>query len=124
MTDSDVQCYKDRYSDISYTDQYDIKKHYDKIGKEQGRLNTCANNITDYQAKFLLEKTPALQRLYGSDIEKVRTNYTLQGSQASTKYDVSPGTGQLSPMKCGTDIPNTPFDKHKCGCEGTIYYGL
>ena len=124
MTNTDTQCYKERYADVTVESQADIQNHYNTEGKLQGRLNTCANNITNYQAEFLLEKTPALQRMYGSDIEQVRLNYTSYGSSALTTYDVTPGYGQHSPFFCGTDMPNTPFKKDKCNCDGTMYYGL
>jgi hypothetical protein len=124
MTDADSQCYKDRYADVTGESQTDIKNQYTSVGKSQGRLNTCASNITDYQAEFVWSRAPALQKLYGYDLEKVRANYTSLGSNASSTYDVTTGVGQIAPRTCGEDMPDTDFNKHKCGCDGTIYYGL
>jgi hypothetical protein len=49
MTDDDVKCYADRYpADVNNT--VDPKTHFDTIGKDQGRLSTCARQLTAYES--------------------------------------------------------------------------
>lgn len=51
MTDADVKCYEKRFSDLG---KLKGREHYQEIGEEQGRLNTCAKNLTNYQALYYL----------------------------------------------------------------------
>ena len=45
MTDEDVKCYTERYPfDVNNT--VDARSHFDTVGKEQGRLSTCARSLT------------------------------------------------------------------------------
>jgi len=48
MTDADAKCYEGRFTDIG---NMTAREHYAETGSEQGRLATCAPNLTDYQAK-------------------------------------------------------------------------
>lgn len=46
MSAKDGKCYKDRYSDIGDMTPF---KHFVTVGQEQGRLSTCARNLTDFE---------------------------------------------------------------------------
>jgi hypothetical protein len=49
MTDDDLKCYSDRYpTDVNST--VDPANHFETIGKEQGRLGTCARTLTAYES--------------------------------------------------------------------------
>jgi hypothetical protein len=61
MNDDDAKCYVDRYGDISG----DPREHFTMTGRDQGRLSTCANNLTDIQTQRLIDRTPYLQHTYG-----------------------------------------------------------
>lgn len=44
MNADDEKCYTNRYSDVQGQDP---REHFTMIGRDQGRLSTCANNLTD-----------------------------------------------------------------------------
>lgn len=47
MSDADVQCYEKRYSDLEGKSG---REHFLEIGSEEGRLATCAMNLTSTMA--------------------------------------------------------------------------
>jgi len=47
MSDADVKCYEARYGDLAGTG---AREHFLEYGSEEGRLKTCAANLTSYQA--------------------------------------------------------------------------
>jgi hypothetical protein len=47
MSDADVKCYENRYSDLNGKS---AREHYKEIGEEEGRLNTCAIRLTEIMA--------------------------------------------------------------------------
>jgi hypothetical protein len=57
MTDSDVACYSGRYSDLGVTP---AKDHFKKIGDAQGRLETCARELSEYESLTYLHTFPEL----------------------------------------------------------------
>jgi len=44
MSKEDANCYKERYHDLKGKNPWD---HYIDVGKGEGRLSTCAYNMTD-----------------------------------------------------------------------------
>ena len=69
MSDSDVKCYGDRYSDITG----DPRQHFINIGEDTGRLGTCANELSKYESQALLDRKPDLQRSYGKKSKYANT---------------------------------------------------
>lgn len=57
MSAKDGKCYKDRYNDLNDMSPY---KHYVTVGKGQGRLSTCASNLTDFQLQYYMQSYPDL----------------------------------------------------------------
>ena len=43
----------------------DAREHFTMIGRDQGRLSTCALNLTNDQAQRYIDRTPDLQHMYG-----------------------------------------------------------
>ena len=44
MNKEDAACYKERYTDLKDKSPWD---HFYEIGKKEGRLSTCASELTD-----------------------------------------------------------------------------
>ena len=64
LSDEDVQCYAERYpTDVNNTVY--PRQHFDTVGKEQGRLATCARKLTNYESQKYLDMNPVLQRKIG-----------------------------------------------------------
>jgi len=57
MTESDQACYSSRYSDLKGKN---AKEHFRVTGDLQGRLDTCARDLSDYEAKTYLLTFPEL----------------------------------------------------------------
>jgi hypothetical protein len=121
MTDADVACYVARYKDV-LLDGSGVKggkDHFKKTGNQQGRLPTCARDLTDYEAGTYLHTFPELQVKFGdgpSAIKQARKHYVEEGiNQARFKdamKDVEKGA-----WKCGVGA------KQSCKCHGTLWYG-
>lgn len=47
MNDADVACYQARYSDLGQTDP---REHFMTVGIKQGRVGTCAPELTEMEA--------------------------------------------------------------------------
>mmetsp|Transcript_37177 Transcript_37177/g.57063 ORF Transcript_37177/g.57063 Transcript_37177/m.57063 type:complete len:268 (+) Transcript_37177:46-849(+) len=62
MNDEDAKCYAERYKDLNGTDPHD---HYLTLGIDQGRLPTCAKNLSDIEAQAYLDRYPDLQEHLG-----------------------------------------------------------
>ena len=80
MNDNDMKCYADRYSDVGTQDP---REQYTMVGRDQGRLPTCAINATEIQTQRLIDRYPYLQHNYGRKgkyaIAMSRDNYTNYG---------------------------------------------
>ena len=57
MTDNDAACYSSRYSDLKGKN---AKEHFKITGDKQGRLDTCARELSDYEALSYLNMFPEL----------------------------------------------------------------
>jgi len=57
MTDNDAACYSSRYSDLKGKN---AKEHFKITGDKQGRLETCARELSDYEALSYLNMFPEL----------------------------------------------------------------
>ena len=62
MSDADVACYSERYSDLGGADPRD---HYMTKGRDEGRQANCAPSLTDYSAQRYLDQHPDLQHAIG-----------------------------------------------------------
>lgn len=88
MSDADVKCYEKRYNDLNGKG---AREHYMMTGKEQGRLATCAEDLTDYQSQRYIKMNPVMQYALGisynnTSIVDARQNYTDVGF--SLKRDI------------------------------------
>jgi hypothetical protein len=57
LSDNDARCYAARFSDLKGNSGL---THYATVGVPQGRLGTCAKDLTDYEAQTYLENFPEL----------------------------------------------------------------
>ena len=57
LSDNDARCYAARFSDLKGNSGL---THYATVGVPQGRLGTCAKQLTDYEAQTYLETFPEL----------------------------------------------------------------
>jgi hypothetical protein len=64
LTDNDQRCYAARFSDLKGAASL---THYATVGVAQGRLGTCAKQLTDYEAQTYLETFPELSQKFGRD---------------------------------------------------------
>jgi len=62
MSDSDAACYSSRYSDLAGKN---AKDHFRLHGDQEGRLETCARDLTDYESLTYLHTFPELQQKFG-----------------------------------------------------------
>jgi hypothetical protein len=80
LSDNDQRCYAARFSDLKGAAPL---THYATVGVAQGRLGTCAKELTDYEAQTYLETFPALARKFGRDTkaswDQARKHYATEG---------------------------------------------
>lgn len=57
MSDADAACYASRYSDLK---EKNAKEHFRLKGENEGRLPTCARELTDYESMSYLHTFPEL----------------------------------------------------------------
>jgi hypothetical protein len=57
LSDNDARCYAARFSDLKGNSGL---THYATVGVPQGRLGTCAKQLTDYECQVYLENFPEL----------------------------------------------------------------
>ena len=115
MNDDDVKCYEGRYSDLNGKDG---RTHFTTVGQEQGRLPTCAKNLSDFEAQKYLDRNPDLQHSFGRTGKFAKKD----ARDHFTDYGKKEGRNAKSetwdePWYCG-DTPQT-----SCGCTGTLYIG-
>jgi len=58
MTKADEECYTKRYGDIPKN--MTGRMHYQEVGSDQGRLPSCARNLTEYEAQRYIDNSPVL----------------------------------------------------------------
>lgn len=121
MNDDDEKCYTKRYSDVGVQDP---REHFTMVGRDQGRLSTCANNLTDIQTQRMIDRYPFLQHQYGRKgkyaVLMSRDNYTNYGYQE--KVNVAPDYWD-EPWFCGDIDPANPNYSLSCGCSGRLWMG-
>jgi hypothetical protein len=121
MNDADAQCYIDRYGDITG----DPREHFTMTGRDQGRLSTCATNMTDIQTQRLIDRQPYLQHHYGKKgkyaVTMSRDNYTNYGYKEPS-VDYYPASWE-EPWFCGDKDPSDPNYNLWCGCTGRLWMG-
>lgn len=80
LNDNDQRCYAARFSDLKGAAPL---THYATVGVAQGRLGTCAKELTDYEAQTYLETFPELSQKYGRDSkaswDQARKHYSEVG---------------------------------------------
>lgn len=117
MSDADVKCYEARFSDLDGTG---AREHYLEYGSEEGRLKTCAANLTTYMSQRYLNLNPDLQHAFGRGSknakEMAREQYVDYGYKQKNRSIEVPTWDQIS--LCG-DTPRS-----SCKCPGTIHYGF
>ena len=64
LSDNDQRCYAARFSDLKGAAPL---THYATVGVSQGRLGTCAKELTNYEAQTYLETFPELSQKFGRD---------------------------------------------------------
>jgi hypothetical protein len=64
LSDNDQRCYAARFSDLKGSAPL---THYATVGVSQGRLGTCAKELTNYEAQTYLETFPELSQKFGRD---------------------------------------------------------
>jgi len=57
MTEEDMACYKARYSDVG---DGDARAHFESVGHAQGRLATCAPDLSEIEEQTYLDRYPDL----------------------------------------------------------------
>ena len=84
MTAKDGKCYKERYSDIGDMTPF---KHFVTVGRDQGRLSTCARNLTDFELQYYMRSFPDLQHSFGIEFytkktqQRARNHFLQKGFQ-------------------------------------------
>lgn len=118
LDDEDARCYASRYHDLK---GQTANAHYAAVGLAQGRLGTCARELTDYEAQDYLNAWPELQQKFGrggkTSLEAARTHYQ-EGGYASAFGEAVNKDLENRAWKCG-DAPSA-----ECDCNGTLYLGL
>lgn len=116
MKDADAACYSSRYSDLK---DKPAKEHFKLVGDEQGRLDTCARDLTEYEALTYLHTFPELQQKFGdgpSAIKQARKHYRDIGYAQNHFSEPMKDTTKTA-WKCGEGA------KQSCKCHGTLWYG-
>ena len=70
MTAADDKCYEERFKDLNGTKAL---KHFKDIGQAEHRHNTCAKNLSDFEAISYLMEYPDLQQKFGIDFTSLST---------------------------------------------------
>jgi len=80
LSDNDARCYAARFSDLKGNSGL---THYATVGVPQGRLGTCAKELTNYEAQTYLETFPELAAKCGRDTkgawDAARKHYSTVG---------------------------------------------
>lgn len=119
LSDADVKCYGERYSDITG----DPRQHFINIGEDTGRLGTCAEELSKYESQALLDRKPDLQRAYGKKSKYSNTMakqwYTDIGFAKEGKFKIDAWDNE--PDFC-VDA-SKGYSTNRCYCPGILYYG-
>lgn len=80
LSDNDARCYAARFSDLKGNSGL---THYATVGVPQGRLGTCAKELTNYECQTYLELFPELAQKFGRDTkgawDSARKHYSTVG---------------------------------------------
>jgi len=121
LSEDDVKCYEGRYSDVK--DHGDPRAHFMDVGMDTGRLGTCANELSDYDAQGLLDRKPFLQRAYGKNSKYALTMakqwYTDIGFKKDGKYEIDKWDNKADYCVDASK----GYTTNRCYCPGTLYYG-
>jgi hypothetical protein len=124
MTEADEKCYEARYGDLNGLPG---RRHFQDVGSAEGRLRTCASNLTEYQTQKYLDQYPDLQHAFGrkgrAPNALARDHWTDYGF--NEKRDVSRADWD-SLFRCGDVSIHDPWDttESSCKCHGTMHMGL
>jgi hypothetical protein len=128
MTEADEKCYEARYGDLKGVPG---RRHFQDVGSAEGRLSTCATNLTAYQTQKYLDVYPDLQHAFGrkgrGPNSLARDHYLDYGF--NEKRDVSRYEWDEL-FDCGdtdsevSSIGNHMENEASCKCHGTIHMGL
>jgi hypothetical protein len=75
MTTEDVTCYTTEYSDLNGTD---ARKHYVTKGRDEGRQQHCAKNLTEYETITYITEYVEIQYEYGVDTNSSVTQNSVR----------------------------------------------
>jgi len=114
MTEADMECYTKRYSDVG---SMDAREHYEKIGHDQGRLATCAPDLTDIEEQTYLDRYPDLQHAFGRNgtFARQKAHDHMLDFGFKEKRSATPDYG--IPVFCADKATTT------CKCPGTVWLG-
>lgn len=119
MTEGDEKCYEVRYGDLHGKHG---REHFQDVGSDQGRLRTCALNLTDYQTQRYIDNNPDLQHVYGRSGKGSRAQardhfldygFTEKRDISLPKWDKIFGCGDTS----------DPDTEDSCKCGGIMHFG-
>lgn len=120
LNDADVKCYEGRYTDV----KGDARAHFMDVGQDTGRLGTCANELSDYEAQGLIDRKPLLQRAYGKSnnyaLTMAKQWYTDIGFKKDGKYKIDSFQNEADYCVDASKGSTT----NRCYCPGTLYYGV
>jgi len=115
MTEADMACYKARYADVG---DMDARQHQEQVGHAQGRLATCAPDLTPIEEQTYLDRYPDLQHAFGrwGTLAKHKAHDHMLDHGHKEKRSAKPDYG--IPLFCADKETTT------CKCPGTVWLGL
>lgn len=126
MTKADEACYSKRYGDVPKT--MTGRTHYQEVGSDQGRLPSCARNLTEYEAQRYIDNSPVLQRTIGRSgraAGALSRNYFLDHGYNNATADAAVATPSWdSVFSCGNTADKAEGETESCKCGGIMHYGL
>lgn len=112
-----------RYADVKeamakYTEEgleAQVTRHWNEIGKQQGRVSTCAPRITQLQAQCYLNRYEDLQTQFGQ---------TKNSWKRAMQHWIDFGFKEKRNANCeGKNISKCADHGQDCVCNGRVYYG-
>lgn len=115
MTEEDMACYKARYSDVG---DGDARAHFESVGHAQGRLATCAPDLSEIEEQTYLDRYPDLQHALGrwGALARHKAHDHMLDYGFKEKRSAAPDYG--TPLFCADKATTT------CKCPGTVWLGL
>lgn len=125
MTNDQARCYRERYADMGNKKLKQVKKHWYKTGREEGRNKYCAPRITHIESYCMLARYEHLSEKYGDVMEKVTSDV---GDYRMLKYWQQQGFAEGLDASCddfGGSLSKCAEEGEDCSCpNGDIYYAM